>query len=140
MAIIVYNRKNEIHNDSPNNFRIYRPFILGNPYTYIKDKETKALYVVPTRDDAIKAYDHYFDLMYGSNLKFKKAVDYIYEKYKAGEDVYLECYCKKYPTGQGEVHCDEVRCHGDVIKEKLEKRLLKEKIDEVKKENSGYLL
>lgn len=120
MAIIVYNRTKESHSDSPNNFRIYRPFALGNPYTHIKDKETKALYLVPTREDAIKAYDHYFDIMYRSNLKFKKVVDLIYEKYKAGEDVYLECYCKPEP------------CHGDIIKEKLEKRLLKEKIEEMK--------
>jgi len=120
MAIIVYNRTKESHSDSPNNFRIYRPFALGNPYTHIKDKETKALYLVPTREDAIKAYDHYFDIMYRSNLRFKKVVDLIYEKYKAGEDVYLECYCKPEP------------CHGDIIKEKLEKRLLKEKIEEMK--------
>ena len=53
MAIIVYNRTKESHSDSPNNFRIYRPFALGNPYTHIKDKETKALYLVPTREDAI---------------------------------------------------------------------------------------
>lgn len=139
MAIIVYNRKNESHSDSPNNFRIYRPFVLGNPYSTDVDN-TKAIYKVSSREDAIKAYDHYFDIMYRSNLKFKKAVDYIYEKYKAGEDVYLECYCKKYPTGQGEVRDDEVRCHGDVIKEKLEKRLLKEKIAEAKKENGRYLL
>ena len=119
MAIIVYNRTKESHSDSPNNFRIYRPFALGNPYTHIKDKETKALYLVPTREDAIKAYDHYFDIMYRSNLRFKKVVDLIYEKYKAGEDVYLECYCKPEP------------CHGDIIKEKLEKRLLKEKIEEM---------
>ena len=120
MAIIVYNRKNEMHSDSPNNFRCYRPFALGNPYTHIKNKETKAIYQVPTRDDAVKAYDHYFDIMYRSNLKFKKAVDYIYEKYKSGEDVYLECYCKPEP------------CHCDIIKEKLEKRLIKEKMQEMK--------
>lgn len=131
MAIIVYNRTKESHSDSPNNFRIYRPFVLGNPYSTDVDS-TKAIYKVSSREDAIKAYDHYFDIMYRSNLKFKKVVDLIYEKYKAGEDIYLECCCKKYPTRQGEVHDDEVRCHGDVIKEKLEKRLLKEKIEEMK--------
>lgn len=120
MAIIVYNRKNETHADSPNNFRIYRPFVLGNPYSWLPDRETKAIYKVANRDEALKAYDHYFDIMYRSNLKFKKAVDYIYERYKAGEDVYLECYCKPEP------------CHGDIIKEKLEKRLIKEKMQEMK--------
>ena len=120
MAIIVYNRKNETHSDSPNNFRCYRPFALANPYTHLPVEKTKAIYKVATREDAVKAYDHYFDLMYRSNLRFKKAVDYIYERYKAGEDVYLECYCKPEP------------CHCDVIKEKLEKRLIKEKMQELK--------
>ena len=72
----------------------------------------------------MKAYDHYFDLMYRSNLRFKKAVDYIYERYKSGEDIYLECYCKPEP------------CHCDIIKEKLEKRLMKEKIDALKNEKA----
>ena len=120
MAIIVYNRKNEIHNNEPNNFRCYRPFVLGNPYSHLQTEKTKAIYKVSTREDAVKAYDHYFDIMYRSNLKFKKVVDLIYDKYKAGEDVYLECYCK--PEA----------CHCDIIKEKLEKRLLKEKIEEMK--------
>ena len=43
-----------------------------------------------------------------------------YEIYKSGEDVYLECYCHP------------LRCHGDVIVEKLQKRLLREKIKEYK--------
>lgn len=120
MAIIVYNRTKESHSDSPNNFRIFRPYRLGNPYSWITDKETKVIYKVSSREEALKAYDRYFDLMYRSNIKFKKVVDLIYEKYKAGEDVYLECYCKPEP------------CHGDIIKEKLEKRLLKEKIEEMK--------
>ena len=120
MAIIVYNRKTETHSDSPNNFRCYRPFVLANPYTHLPVEKTKAIYKVATRDDAVKAYDHYFDLMYRSNVRFKRVVDIIYERYKSGEDVFLECYCK--PEA----------CHCDVIKEKLEKRLMKEKIDEMK--------
>lgn len=120
MAIIVYNRKTETHSDSPNNFRCYRPFVLANPYTYLPVEKTKAIYKVSTREDAVKAYDHYFDLMYRSNVRFKRVVDIIYERYKSGEDVFLECYCK--PES----------CHCDVIKEKLEKRLMKEKIDEMK--------
>ena len=39
-----------------------------------------------------------------------------YEKYKNGIDVYLECYCAP------------LRCHGDIIKEKLQKRLIKERL------------
>lgn len=120
MPITVYNRQRESHSDSPNNFRCYRPFVLGNPYTHIKNKDTKAIYLVPTREDAVQAYDHYFDLMYGSNIRFRRVVDTIYERYKAGEDVFLECYCHP------------LSCHCDIIKEKLEKRLMKEKIDEMK--------
>lgn len=115
--IYVYNRKVETHN-GPNNFYIGRGSVLGNPYTHITDKKTKALYQAKDRDDAIEKYSHYFDLMYGSNIAFTKEIDKIYEVYKSGVDVYLECYC--YP----------LRCHGDIIKEKLESRLLKERIKE----------
>lgn len=140
MAIIVYNRTKEDYSDRENNYPIYRPSILSNPYTHIKDKKTLASFVVKSRDEAIDRYDAYFDRMYKGNQPFKFIIDEIYEKYKRGEDIYLECYCKKYPSGQGETHPDEVRCHGDVIKEKLEKRLVKERIDEAKKKKGRYLL
>ena len=140
MAIIVYNRTKEDYSDRENNYPIYRPSILSNPYTHIKDKKTLAMFVVKSRDEAIDRYDAYFDRMYKGNAPFKFIIDEIYEKYKRGEDIYLECYCKKYPSGQGETHPDEVRCHGDVIKEKLEKRLVKERVDEAKKKKGRYLL
>ena len=121
MAIIVYNRKIEDHTDKgENNYPIYRPSILSNPYTHIKDKKTLAMFVVKSRDEAIDRYDGYFDRMYSGNAPFKFLIDEIYEKYKRGEDIYLECYCKP------------ERCHGDIIKEKLEKRLMKERIKEAK--------
>lgn len=113
--IYVYNRTKETH-EGPNNYFIGRPSILGNPYTHIKDKTTLASYVVRTRDEAIDLYDHYFDVMYSGNIEYKKLIDEIYEKYKNGIDIYLECYCAP------------LRCHGDIIKEKLQKRLIKEKI------------
>jgi len=121
MAIIVYNRTKEDHTDKGlSNYPAYRGSILGNPYTHIKDKQTKALFIVKTRDEAIDRYEAYFDRMYKGNAPFKYIIDEIYEKYKNGEDVYLECYCKP------------ERCHCDVIKEKLEKRLMKERIKEAK--------
>ena len=118
--IIVYNRTKETH-DGENNFKIFRPYILSNPYTHIKDKKTLATFVVSDRDTAIDMYEKYFDLMYGSNKQFTNEIDKIYEKYKSGEDIYLECYCKPQ------------RCHGDIIKEKLERRLIKEKIQNIRK-------
>ena len=119
MPIIVYNRNNETH-IGENNYPIYRPNILSNPYTEIKDKQTKALFVVKNRDEAIQKYNDYYDLKYGKDIQFTNVIDDIYEKYKNGETVYLECYCYPLP------------CHGDVIVKKLEKRLLKEKIAQIK--------
>lgn len=112
--IYIYNRTKETH-EGPNNYYIGRPSILGNPYTHIKG-ETLASFVVKTRDEAIDQYSHYFDIMYGGNIQFKNTIDEIYTKYKNGIDVYLECYCAP------------LRCHGDIIKEKLQKRLIKERI------------
>jgi hypothetical protein len=115
--IKVYNRTNETH-IGPNNYQIFRggdTSILSNPYTEIKDRTTKALYIVKDREEAIERYSQYFDMMYNGNISFKNIVDEIYEKYINGEDIYFECYCKP------------KRCHGDVIAEKIQKRFIKEK-------------
>jgi len=117
--IYVYNTNSESH-DGPNNYYIGRPSILGNPYTHIKEKGTLAMYVVRNRDEAIDMYSHYFDVMYGSNVEFTRLIDEMYEKYKNGEDIYLECFCKP------------LRCHGDIIAKKLQQRLVKEKLQEIK--------
>lgn len=114
--IIVYNRTREDHSKDLNNYPIFRPNILSNPYTHIKDKQTLAKFICRDRDEAIDKYSHYYDIMYGHNKEFTRAIDEIYEKYKRGETVYLECYCAP------------LRCHGDIIVDKLQKRLLKEKI------------
>lgn len=117
MAIIVYNRKDEDYSNKENNYPIFRGgSILGNPYTEKPLKGTLAIYKVRNRDEAIDRYDTYFDLKYNSDEEFKLLIDDMYEKYKRGEDIYLECYCHP------------MSCHGDVIKRKIESRLLKEKI------------
>lgn len=126
-GIHVYNITKEEYNGS-NVFYCGRGSVLGNPYTHLKDKPTKAVYVVKDRDTAIEMYGNYFDVMYGSNKKFTDVVDEIYGKYKNGEDVYLGCYCKKYLSQEQHKHSDEVSCHCDIIVEKLRKRLIKEKI------------
>ena len=121
MAIIVYNRSKEDHSAHPNNFPIYRGgSVLGNPYTDKPLKSTLAVFKARNREEAIEKYSTYFDSQYGRNREFTAAIDEIYEIYKTGEDVYLECYCHP------------LRCHGDVIVEKLQKRLLREKIKECK--------
>ena len=115
-GIKVYNVRNE-ERYGPNVFYCGRGSALGNPYTHLKGRDTKAKYVVRDRDEAISRYDSYFDVMYGSNIEFTKAVEEIYEQYRNGEDVYLGCYCKPQP------------CHCDVIVNKLRSRLIKEKLD-----------
>ena len=126
MAIIVYNRAKEDYSNHPNNYPIYRGgSVLGNPYTDKPLSGTMAVYRVKDRDEAIMRYSSYFDMQYGRNKEFTAVIDEIYEIYKSGQDVYLECYCAP------------LRCHGDIIVEKLQKRLLREKIREVKEARNG---
>lgn len=121
--ITVYSRLKEDYSNHPNNYPIFRgKSVLGNPYTHKSLSGSLAIYHVNSREEAIQRYDSYFDLQYANNYEFRKVVDEIYEKYKNGEDVYLECYCKP------------LDCHGDVIANKLKKRLLKEKMEQIKKE------
>lgn len=123
MAIIVYNRADEDHSSNPNNYPCYRGgSVLGNPYTDKPLNKTLAIYQAKNREDAIARYDSYFDMMYSSSPSFKSVIDEMYEKYKNGEDIYLECYCHPKP------------CHCDTIAKKLQQRLLREKIKEVKKQ------
>lgn len=120
MAVITYCVLDE-DKFGENVYLIHRPYILSNPYTHIKDKQTKAMFVVPTKEDAIERYSHYYDIMYGKNIEFTKTIDEIYKKYRNGEDIYLGCYCS---DGQ---------CHGNIIAKKLQSRMIKEKIAEAKK-------
>ena len=124
--IIVYNRGKEDHSAHPNNYPIYRGgSVLGNPYTDKPLKGTLAVFQAKNREEAIEKYDTYFDTQYGKNKEFTAVIDEIYEKYKNGETVYLECYCHPLP------------CHGDVIVKKLQQRLLKEKIKEAKENKNA---
>ena len=114
--IYVYDRNAEDFSALENNYPIYRGVsILGNPYTHLPVKDTKAMFQCKTREEAIEKYSEYFDIMYGNNIEFTKIIDEMYEKYKNGEDLFLECYCKPQP------------CHGDIIAKKLQEMLIKEK-------------
>lgn len=131
MPIIVYNRGNEDHSSHPFNIPIYRGgSVLGNPYSDKPLNGTLAVYKVKNREEAIQRYSSYFDLQYGRNKEFTELIDIIYELYKTGETIYLECYCDPGKNGK-------INCHGEIIIEKLQKRLLKEKILEAKKKRYG---
>lgn len=122
--IYVYNSHDEDHTNGEGcNFYIGRPSPLSNPFTHNGVRTSLATLSFKTRDEAIEAYKKYFDKMYGSDEEFTKAFDEIYEHYKNGEDIYLQCFCKPKP------------CHGDYIAEQLQRKLVKEKLEERKKKN-----
>lgn len=126
--IIVYNCKNEDHTSDKNNFYIGRSKSgnpLGNPFGVGGKRPSLAKMTFPTRDEAIDAYKLYFEAMYGKDPSLTVAFDEIYEHYRNGEDVYLQCFCKP------------LRCHGDVIAEELQKKLVKEKMEEMKNKKSN---
>ena len=127
--IYVYNKHIDDFSWSKNNYEIGRPYVLQNPYTHLELEKTKARYKVKTREEAIEKYSHYFDIMYGSNKEFTNVIDEIYEKYKRGENVYLACWCKKYSVFDPKYkESTELICHGDIIVNKLRKKLVKEKL------------
>lgn len=93
---------------------------LGNPFTYNGIKSSLSKLSFKTREEAIDAYREYFHAVYGQpgyealTNKFNE----IYEHYKNGEDIYLACFC--YPR----------ICHGNVLAEELQKKLIREKMAE----------
>lgn len=117
----VYNHIKEIHS-GPDNYPVYfGASVISNPYTDLKDKRRSVFYA-KSLEEALKRYSSYYDLMYKSNPEFRKLIDEIYEKYKSGVDVYLED--SDY----------DIECTGEIIKKKLEKRLVLEKIKKIKEE------
>lgn len=118
--IYVYNSHQEDFTSKKNNFYIGRGSPLGNPFTHNGVRSIFKTFTFKTREQAIEAYEKYFDEVYGKDEWFTRAFDEIYEHYKNGEDIYLQCFCK--PKA----------CHGDVIAEKLQRKLIKEKMEERK--------
>ena len=73
--------------DGPNAFKVHRGYALGNPYTHIKDKKTKAQVIVSTREEAIDRYKRYFE----ESLKLPHAIFLVAEI-----DEILAGYCGLY--------------------------------------------
>ena len=126
--ITVYNTHQEDYTYKPNNFLICRTKDgnpLANPFTYNGVKTRLAKLSFKTREEAIDTYKLYFKKMYGLDEGLTKAFDTIYEKYKNGEDIYLQCCCKPLP------------CHGDFLAEELQRKLIKEKMEERRENNKS---
>ena len=116
--IKVYNTSLEDHTSDKNNFYIGRKSPLGNPYTFDGKRSKLAELSFKTRDEALKAYELYFNHEYGKDNELTKAFNEIYESYKKGNDIYLQCFCKP------------AKCHGDYIKKMLQQKLIKENLHE----------
>lgn len=126
--IIRYCKLTEDH-VGENVFDVSRAGILGNPYTHIKDRTTKALVKVKTRDDAIELYKVYFKRMMESKDKeakpFQREFRRIVDAYKTYDTVYVGCYC----------HLNE-SCHADFIIDQVIKTAVRECILEKAKEKN----
>lgn len=112
----------EESHDGENAFIIARPSIFGNPYTHIKGRKTLAEIKVRSRHKAVELYDKYFDEMLEKDEDFRNAFDRMYEAFKTYDAIYIGCYCQ----------LDE-ECHGDIIIKKLNQRLVKEKLKELRR-------
>ena len=91
---------------------------LGNNYTHIQDKQTKAEFVVGSRAESIQLYRTYLHDKIAN--KDKIVCDELNKIYKVAinYDIQLVCYCAGF-------HDD---CHCDVIKEVILEKLLAKRI------------
>lgn len=126
--IIRYCKLTEDH-VGDNAFDVSRAGILGNPYTHIKDRNTKATVKVKTRDQAIELYKEYFKTMMESqdprSKPFQREFRKIVDAYKKYDVVYIGCYC----------HLNE-SCHGDFIIEQVIRTAVRECILERAKQTA----
>lgn len=98
------------HKPTQNDFYIGRGSALGNPFTGSKELgNTKAQFKASSREEAIALYRNWLnEKIAEKNQLVSAALNQIYLRAKKGP-VSLVCYCK--PQS----------CHGDVIKEVMEK-------------------
>ena len=115
----------EEHNGD-NAFRVHRGYPLGNPYTHIKDKTTKAMVIVKTREEAIDRYERYFENSLKLNPEFKEAFEKMVDACMKYDVVYIGCYCNLNET-----------CHSDYIimrlKQECRKRMIQKLVKDRKK-------
>ena len=100
-----------------NAFRCHRGYPLGNPYTHIRNKETKALVIVPTREEAIARYGRYFEQSLKLNIEFKQEFEKMVDACMKYDEVFLGCYCTEQET-----------CHVDYIIKRLRQECTKHMI------------
>lgn len=109
--------------EGPNAFRCHRGYIMGNPYTHIKNKKTKAQVIVKTREEAIERYGRYFEQSLKLNPDFKNEFEKMIDACMKYDEIWIGCYCQLSET-----------CHVDYIVKRLRqecnKRMIKKVLEE----------
>lgn len=122
--LIRYCKLDEEHHGE-NTFDVSRPNIMGNPYTHIKDRTTKALVKVVSRDEAIDRYGRYFNVMIKESEEFRNEFERMVDACFKYDSVYFGCYCR----------LDE-RCHSDIIIENVRKECNKRMLSKILKKKT----
>lgn len=105
-----------------NNFRVHRGYPLGNPYTHIRNKETKAMVKVKSREEAIERYKRYFENSLVLNPQFKEEFEKMVDACMTYDEVYIGCYCN-----------ENEDCHADYIIQRLRQECTKRMISDMLK-------
>jgi len=92
------------------NYDVYiaRPSKWGNPYTHLKNNDTLAKYVVPTRKEAIEKYRDY--ILFGDGTHLLKDLHELKGKT-------LGCWCGHFELKDRH----KLHCHGQILLELLDK-------------------
>ena len=86
-------------------FYVGRPSLLGNPFTHLTGK-TAAQFVVPTVEDAIKAYRLWLKFQVMQHTPVAEELGKLIAIYRQTGRLILICWCAPYR-----------HCHAEVIKE-----------------------
>jgi hypothetical protein len=87
---------------------IGRPSALGNPYTHLYSDRDDVT-IVESRDKAVSMYKEWLEEAYDDDIFVHDEINFLVKEYLKKKELHLICWCK--PQA----------CHGDVIKEFLEK-------------------
>jgi len=99
------------HENTEYDYFIARPSIFGNIYSH--NPKSNAEHIVGSRNEAVQLYEKYFYSKL-SEPDFKKAINELLEIFNREGKLNLVCHCKP------------KKCHGDIIKEYLIKKLRNE--------------
>lgn len=110
MSIRVVNKY--YHMETRDDVYIGRGSVLGNPFTHLSNSQFPGLVACSTRDEAIDSYKDYATALMEFNNEYSDEIKRL-RKISKEKDIVLVCFCKSPDK--------EVRCHGDVIKDLIEK-------------------